>query len=203
MKTILILSSWSSGSTAVAGFLSHCGAYNCPPYFMTNDTSTPNAFEPLEYRDALTDCIDSSTFKISGSIEKFESFFKSWIEKQIILAGKNKKTCIVLKHPLQTFLLPSIQSIIDPTLVVVTRPFQKIEKTRRRRAWAEIFGEKGARTIYNIIYSYLHNNNHSYIVIPFEKFRKTKHIQKKLLNFCEIKPDENELDKAKEFLRPL
>ena len=202
MKTILILTSWSSGSTAISGFLNHCGGYNCPPYVMTNDQATPNAFEPIQYKEALGDCIDESTLKLHGSTDKFKIFFQTWIKEQSLLAKKNKKTFIVLKHPLQTFLLPLIQTIIDPILIVVTRPFENIEKTRMRRVWPEVYGEKGARIIYNTIYSYLHNKGCSYFVIPFEKFRKDDNLQKQLLNFCEIKPNANEIYKAKEWLRP-
>ncbi len=41
MKSILILSSWGTGSTAVTGYLDKLGAYSCAPHFHTNDEKTP------------------------------------------------------------------------------------------------------------------------------------------------------------------
>jgi hypothetical protein len=202
MKTILLLTSWSTGSTSVSGFLNHCGAYSCPPYFMTNDNNTPNSYESLEYKKALSECIDEVTLKQHGNIEKFKSFFQPWIEEQMMLAKKNEKKFIVLKHPLQIFLLSTIQLIIDPILIVITRPYENIEKTRIRRGWPEIYGQKGAHIIYNYVYGYLHANSYPYFVVPFEKFRKDDNLQKQLLNFCEIRPKDDDINKAKEWLRP-
>lgn len=45
MKNIVIIASWSSGSTAITGYLDKCGAYSCPPHLNTVDERTPNSYE--------------------------------------------------------------------------------------------------------------------------------------------------------------
>ena len=47
VKTIVILSSFSSGSTALAGFLERCGAHTCPPHMITSDKRTPLSYENI------------------------------------------------------------------------------------------------------------------------------------------------------------
>ena len=65
MKTILILCPWSSGSTAVAGFLDRCGGHTCPPHFSTNDPKTPNPYESLALSNSLKKLIDIETPTLS------------------------------------------------------------------------------------------------------------------------------------------
>ena len=33
-KPVIIISAWSRGSTALSGFLHHCGAFTCPPNYL-------------------------------------------------------------------------------------------------------------------------------------------------------------------------
>ncbi len=67
-NSIIIVATWSSGSTALAGFLHQCGAYTCPPHQKTNDERTPIAFEPLLYADALKKLFDEFTLKKKGRL---------------------------------------------------------------------------------------------------------------------------------------
>ena len=53
MKAVVIIASWSSGSTAVTGYLDKCGAYSCPPHLNTIDKRTPNSYESIEYGTEL------------------------------------------------------------------------------------------------------------------------------------------------------
>ena len=144
MKTILILCPWSSGSTAVAGFLDRCGGHTCPPHFSTNDPKTPNPYESLALRNALHNLIDieTPTFEQKGTEAVFEKFFSKWIEEQKTLAQNIGKTFLVLKHPLKIFALHIIEKYIDAKFLVVTRPLEKIEQTRIRRKWPDVYGKK-------------------------------------------------------------
>ncbi len=166
VKVIVLLSAFGSGSSAVAGFLDKCGAHSCPPHVHTNDPRTRTTFEPALYREALLKCFDEQTLKQIGKSEDFIAFFKPWLENEKAIAASGGRTHIVLKHPLQTFLLPAIDQIARPTYLVVTRPYEEIEQTRLRRGWSPVFGEAGAKAVYGAIYSYMHQSGKEYLSVP-------------------------------------
>jgi hypothetical protein len=201
IKTILVLSSFCSGSTAVTGFLEQCGAYACPPLTATNDPLTPSAKEPVEYRNALVDCIDEFSLRKQKPDSVFLEFFIKWHPVQLSKAAEAGSKAIVLKHPLQAFFLDEIFRVCDPRLVVVHRPFNKIEATRLRRNWHAVYGRAGARVIYNALYAKLHETSKSHISIPYESFLGDFGIQSDLLAFCSINPAPAELAEARKFLR--
>ncbi|THD68253.1 MAG: hypothetical protein E7813_11500 [Bradyrhizobium sp.] len=201
IKTILILSSYSSGSTAVAGFVELCGAYSCPPLTVTNDPLTPSAKEPVEYRNILVSCIDELSLRKQKPSSVFLDFFAKWHPAQLLKASEVGSKVIVLKHPLQAFFLDEIFEICDPKLVLVHRPFNNIEATRLRRQWHPVYGKAGARVIYNSLYSKLHEGSKSYISVPYESFLTHLAIQQDLLSFCSINPTPSELTEARKFLR--
>ena len=201
IKIILVLSSWSSGSTSLAGFLDKCGAYSCPPHFQTNDPRTPNAFESKEYRDELKKYVDESTLKFIKDPKDFEFFFNDWINKRIEEAKEKKCTHIFLKHPLQIYLIDQIIKTCETQFVIITRPFKEIENTRIRRKWPKVYGSYGANILYNSIYGFLHQNEDSYMVLPYNKFRTNFEIQKKLLSFLDLNPSDAQIESAKNWLR--
>ena len=58
-----LLSAWGTGSSAMAGYLDHCGLYTCPPHWeQTGDERTPNTFESLGFKDLLHTTVDQATF---------------------------------------------------------------------------------------------------------------------------------------------
>ena len=201
MKTILILCSWSSGSTAVAGFLDRCGGHTCPPHFSTNDPKTPNPYESLALRNALHNLIDieSPTFEQKGTEVVFEKFFCKWIEEQKTLAKNIGKTFLVLKHPLKIFALHIIEKYIDPHFLVVTRPIEEIEQTRIRRKWPDVYGRKGAILIYKKIDDYF-SRNQKFLKIEYGDFRHNETQHKLVIDFFELNPTESQRKSAKQWL---
>lgn len=201
MKAIVVIAAWSSGSTAVAGYLDRCGAYTCPPHVRTSDDLTPNAYEPLIYRNELARLIDEFSLKRYGKIEDFIKFFDAWWDEECVKADKLGCTHIVLKHPLQTFILPYLNRKISPTYIFVTRPFGDIEKTRKRRNWHSVHGESGAKVIYITAYDFLVNNSCPFVSVPFDKFRTDDAFRRKILNFIDFSPTDEKLEDANSFLR--
>ena len=201
MKTILILCPWSSGSTAVAGFLDRCGGHTCPPHFSTNDPKTPNPYESLALRNALHNLIDieSPTFEQKGAEVVFEKFFSKWIEEQKTLAKNIGKTFLVLKHPLKIFALHIIEKYIDPHFLVVTRPIEEIEQTRIRRKWPDVYGRKGAILIYKKIDEYF-SRNQKFLKIEYDDFRHNDMQHKLVIDFFELNPTESQRKSAKQWL---
>lgn len=202
VKIILVLASWSSGSTSVAGYLDKCGAYSCPPHVHTVDDRTPNAYEPAELKQVLGLCIDEDTLEPTTRINAFEPFFANWIAKQRQKAAEAGHRFIVLKHALQSFLLPAITKI-EPhcRIVVVSRPFAKIEATRARRNWAHSYGEVGARKVYGATYTWLHENNHGYLVVPYERLRSEPELRDEMLIYLGLTPTPQQRAEADAFLK--
>ena len=201
MKTVIIIASWSSGSSAVAGYIDKCGAYSCPPHLNTIDERTPNSYEPLAYKKELSKLFDDLTFEEKGDANDFVSFFESWYEMESQKAKNLGLNHIVLKHPLQTFILPYLYQKLNPLFVFVTRPFEEIEKTRKRRNWHEVYGSKGAETIYSVSFNFLCNNSCPSISIPFNAFINDNELRSKLLNFIELTPSAEQVKSAESFLR--
>lgn len=155
---IIILAPWGSGSTAVTGVLDHLGAFTCPPHFRTNDSRTPNAYEPVLLKNILLQHIDEQALMIAGNRLRLISEIQQWLEQSLQQAGCDNRV-IVLKHPLLSIIIPELISLLDPKFIIVRRNFADIERTRVRRRWHPIHGYLGARMLYDRIYSELVANN--------------------------------------------
>lgn len=201
VKVIFVLASWSSGSTSVAGYLDKCGAYSCPPHFTTVDERTPSAFEPAEYGGVLKLCLDEETLQVNAKAEGFGVFFRDWIAGKRRLAAEAGHRFIVIKHPAQSLVLPILMAVEPQAiLVVVTRPFEKIEATRVRRNWIAAYGEAGARAIYGVTYQFLQQYGWPFIGIPYEQFRQDSALRDKMLDFIGLAPSAEARAAADAFL---
>lgn len=202
VKVIFILASWSSGSTSVAGYLDKCGAYSCPPHLTTVDDRTPDAFEPAEYAGVVRLCLDEETLQVNQKAEGFGVFFREWIATKREMAAAAGHRFIVIKYPAQSLLLPLLMTVVpDAILVVVTRPFDKIEATRQRRKWIASYGEAGAQVIYGVTYQFLQQYGWPYIGIPYEKLRSDPTLRDRMLQFIGLEPTPAQRAEADAFLR--
>ena len=201
MKTILILCSWSSGSTAVAGFLDRCGGHTCPPHFSTSDPKTPNPYESLALRNALHELIDIETpkFQQKGSEKAFEQFFCKWIGEQKQLAKNIGKTFLVLKHPLKIFALGIIERYVDAKILIVRRPLQEIEQTCIRRKWPDVYGKKGASIIYEKIDDYL-KDKQDFLSINYDDFLRKETQREQIMKYFELSPSDDQRKTANDWL---
>ena len=147
----------------MTGFFDRCGGHSCPPHFQTNDQRTPTAYENKDYVDALHKFIDTdskeSLFTQKGDIKKFLEFFEQWFTSQVTISRNIGKQFLILKHPLQIFVLDQIEPYFEPKYIVLTRSLEKIERTRVRRNWPEVFGKKGASILYSEINTYFEKKN--------------------------------------------
>ena len=198
---VLILSSWGSGSTSVAGFLDKCGGYTCPPHVPTVDERTPNAYEPEALRTALNLCIDEKTFNPLGNAEIFVRFFAEWVAEQKQKATEAGCRRIVLKHPLLAFVLPAVAKMASCRFVVVTRPYAAIEATRLRRNWHPALGKAGAKVIYDRIHDYLQEMQAPYLTVAYNAFREDAALRSTLLSYVGLQPDAETLTEADNWVR--
>ena len=202
VRVCVVLGAWSTGSTAITGYINRLGAYGCPPHQMTVDERTPNSYEAQAFRDKLAEMIDELTLLAKIENRKFfKDWFAEWIQQEKIKAQKQGYQLIVLKHPLAAFFIPEIQTICQPQWVVITRSFSDIEKTRLRRRWHPIYGEAGASLIYSKIFSQLLIHGLSSLNISFEEFRSRRDRREHLAQWLNITPSDRQVQIAEAWVK--
>jgi hypothetical protein len=203
MQTILVLGSWSSGTTAVTGYIHRIGAYSCPPHFITNDPRTPDSHESIELRNILIRCINESTLKpqVHEHSKIFKEFLRVWIPAKQAEAKANGYQALVLKHPLTAFFIIEFVEICNPMCLVVTRGFQDIENTRIRRRWPTQFGQQGANVIYGTIFGALMHCEKSFYTVSFREFLRSSDDRKNLRKYLNVAMDEKGIESAESWLR--
>lgn len=185
-----------SGSPVVAGFLGECGAYLCPPFAKSLNPDRPLTFESEMFRGMVSATINEFTFDLKIDPIVFRNGFKSWFIQQIENASESKARRIVLNHPLSVFLLDELCQIVDPTFLVVTRPFEKIEQSRIKQNLQPSYGSEGAKIIYERAYSYLHDKEKTFLAIPFRNFAASKESRFQLIDFCELDVSNEQIESA-------
>ena len=201
LPVLCVLGSWSSGTTAVTGYLKNLGAYSCPPHVGTFDPRTPDSMESLEFRNQCASTVDEATFSDIGDRQEFGNKLQDWIIEQSHEAVQNKCSHIVLKHPLSAFLISEIHEACDPKWIVVTRSFEKIENTRKRRKWFHYYGVQGASKVYSALFSSLIQIEATYLTLSFSDFLSRSTVREQLTSYSEIAVHEGKKDKAEEWIR--
>lgn len=145
VHTLVVLGSFSSGTTALVGYLARLGAYTCPPHMRTNDPRTPDPHEPRALRDQLVSYIHEPTLKPQvEDLSGFRAWFEPWLAEQKAQAAASGYTHVVLKHPLAAFFIEDLAEVGQPTFLVMSRRFEAIEQSRQRRGWGAVYGKAGA-----------------------------------------------------------
>lgn len=201
MQTILVVGNWSSGTTAVTGYLARLGGYTCPPTIQTSDPRTPDSHEPIALRNALAAVYDEMSLKKVGQEADFSKWLEKWLPQQRKQAALNGKKFIILKHPLSALLIGEINEVCAPRIVVVTRPFEEIEKTRLRRGWGPNYGTMGAQIIYPRAFSTFIEQQISFLSVDFRRFRKDQEERNAIIDYCGLTPDARKLAQAEDWVK--
>ena len=209
MQTIFILCSYSSGSSAITGFLEKCGAHTCPPHYWTRDSQTKVSYENIALKEKLESLfpLDSSPmFQQKGDLQTFSSFFSKWYAMQKVICKGIGKHIISIKHPLTVFVLEQIlQTVDNPHFIILTRPLEEIENTRLRRNWTEVYGRKGAQIIYEKISEHMdkikNNSKTPVFEISYHDLCNNEKQRNNLVSFCDFTIDSEKLKTASQFLR--
>lgn len=203
MQTILILGTFGSGTTAVAGYVQRLGAYSCPPHWHTNDPRTPDTYESVELREMLTKCIHepSLTPSIPEHTTVFMDFMRTWLPVKQAEAKAAGVQAIVLKHALLAFFVNEINEICNPKCLVVTRRLQDIENTRIRRRWPPTFGQQGAHVIYSHIFGGLIQSEKSFYAISYKDFLRSENEREKMRDYLAINGADEDIGRAEGWIR--
>lgn len=199
---MVVLGAWSSGSTAVIGYLERAGAYSPRPHQATNDPKTPDSHEPKALRDALLERIDERTLqRRAHEGPAFRDWFAVWIEQEGERARAAGQTQIVIKHPLLAFFIADVQAVCQPTFAVVTRELVHIEATRRRRGWLPVYGRRGAQALYNKIFGACLEHTVSALICHYAQFRRDRNLRTRLCGWAGLEPEGDALAEAEAWLR--
>ncbi len=191
---ILVCGPWSSGTSAMAGFMAKAGLPAPGPFVEVNDPRTPQTYEMRAFRDVLRTLASEQTLQRSASspviVTALTAFRDGPLAEARREAGLADDQPVLLKHALAALMLPELCHVFDTRLVCVLRPLADIEATRARRKWQKSFGASGASLIYGRIFDHLVNHD-----TPFRLVRYTDLMQAPdqtlddLLAFCGIECD--------------
>ncbi|WP_190275841.1 sulfotransferase family protein [Thiorhodovibrio frisius] len=187
--TLVVLGAFSSGTTALTGYLERLGAYSCPPHLQLNDPMTPSSYEPTALRAALLEAVDEQQLcRRAQRGEGFADWFQSWWQDQCAQARSNGSTQLVLKHPLLAFVMPEMAAVCNPRWLIMMRPFSAIETSRQRRGWGAPYGAAGASRIYQAIFEHLLAQPDDALMLNFEHFRQDPASRKRLIDWLGLAP---------------
>ncbi|SDG14541.1 hypothetical protein SAMN05216241_1065 [Limimonas halophila] len=202
VRPIVVLGSWSSGTTAVTGYLARLGAYSCPPHVQTKDPRTPNSHEPTGLRDAVLSRVDQFSLKAKeGDTSGFREWLHEWLQEQKRYAAEAGCSHLIMKHPVSAFFIADLQAVCEPTFLVVTRPFEAIERSRQRRGWHPVYGQAGAKVIYQTIFGKVVNQDINALSVSFDRFRADPTLGGRLHTWVGMDPSAHTVDAALAWVR--
>ncbi len=172
-RVVLICGPWSSGTSAMAGFLAKAGVFAPGPYLKVNDPRTPDTFEMIAFRSVLMQLASEETLKRTASPEQILIALRAFRDGPLA-AAKQAAGCpeiqpVILKHGLSILLLPELCQVFDVRIVCVLRPSADIEATRQRRRWAPVYGVLGARVLYSMLFDFIVNSDTPFCMIRYKQ----------------------------------
>jgi hypothetical protein len=202
IEHIVVLGSWSSGSTAVTGYLERLGAHSAPPHQPTSDPRTPDSHEPVPLRNALAARIEETSLEPrTTELPPFRDWLRDWLAGETERALEAGSSHIVLKHPLLAFFLEDLQAVCAPRFILVTRPVEAIEASRQRRQWHPVYGRAGAGPIYNQIFTTCLNEALETLVLGYTAFREDPALRQRLTRWLGLAPTPEAWENAEAWLR--
>jgi hypothetical protein len=204
-KIILVCGPWGSGSSAVAGFLSHAGVAAPGPYHAVPDPRTPLTYEMEAFRKALSEFVSEPLLRPTAPPATIVDGLTQFRDRILAAAMREgnvaEDATVLLKHPTAAFVLGEICEVFDTRIVGVLRPAAAIEATRRRRGWPEIYGAKGAQAIYGRLFGHIINASTPFFLSRYSDL--LSHPQESLdalAGFVGIHPSEAQRKAARESL---
>lgn len=199
MKVIFIAGSYCSGTSALAGVLDNMGIASLPPHFKTDDPLTPNSFESLAFRNLVNSFANESMLTIDKSkAAKFVVDLKNLIQH----ADRGSNNTVVLKMPLASICISQIIEAVDPYVILVHRPIEEIEASRKRRQWPLLYGAIGARFIYTRLFNDLMSMKKSFLAVSYHDLvQDPRQTMLRITTFCDLLEINNRVDDAIKFVR--
>lgn len=191
-RLVLVCGPWSSGTSALAGFLAQAGLAAPGPYFAVNDERTPATYEMQAFRQVLMGLASEKTYvrrvAPAQALEALGAFRDGPLAEACRTAGLADDQPVLLKHALAVLFLPELAELFDLQLVGVLRPYAAIEETRRRRQWSANFGQAGATRVYGAMFQHLVDAPTAYCLVRYADLTaEPARVLRQLAGFCRIK----------------
>ena len=204
MHLTLISGPWGSGTSALAGAITHLGISAPKPYFVIrDDPKTPITYENWLFRETILGVTEEHNLRRTGSsaaIKDALKVFKKNLQDELKLSEESQ---ILLKLPLSAIVLDEISQVFQTKLVICLRPIADIEKSRQRRKWPAHFGAEGGRIIYARLMEHIANNQDCQpLMIRFKNLLASPELElRKACNFLELTPSEAAFQRSISSLR--
>ena len=206
-QIILIAGPWSSGSSALTGFISKLGIPAPGPYVYCNDPRTPLTYELESFREVI---IQSAPDEALGLIQKPDvvieklSYFRDIVLPNILEAdGISTNSPILLKHPSSAFMLDEFFQVFNTAKMIVSiRPLEDIEATRLRRKWFNTYGSLGAQAIYGRIFTHIIKADTPCHLVKYnELLSQPLSLVDPLSKFIGINPSKQQIQQAYDYVQ--
>lgn len=203
---ILVGGPWSSGSSAVTGFIAKLGIPAPGPYVQCNDPKTPLTYELEEFQKFIVRLAPDTalrTVESSHTIVKLLTQFRDEVLPDILLKlNIPKGVPVLLKHPSVAFMLDEFFQVFPNTrMLVVMRPFKAIEATRLRRQWHASYGVMGAQMIYGKLFAHIVNTSTPYLLTRYaDLLTNPERFIQEVSGFLEISPTEQQIQEACDYI---
>ena len=174
------------------------GVPSIPPYFESNDERTINTFESVKFKELIYLLTHESTLRVDDSKS---GVFKDGLQQLLADAGFSNNDVVVLKTPLASLCLRHISRAVDTSVIMVHRPLEEIEATRKRRNWQAVYGAAGAQVIYSRLLSDVIELNMSFLGVSYPALLANPGAElQKILQFSQLECDEKQLQQAVDFI---
>ena len=140
-EVIVVLGTWSGGTSACAAVVAALGADPRPPVYRTDDPATPFSGESEALRRLILGHFSEPHMRRTRDATALPGALRAW-------AGPGPA---VAKYPPLAWFVPEMTEAWEARFLVVRRPLDRIEATRTRRRWPPVYGAAGARMVYDRI----------------------------------------------------
>lgn len=210
MNFVYVAGAWGSGTSALAGALTHMGCFPGRRTLVVNDKSTGNTFENMMLYELM-----KTLFKFEDTVSFTQiaaSFSEAQLRDFVLSALKKVRSTMeqespsyhgVIKMPWLGIFTPQVmEAFYNPKVIVVTRPIYQIEEGNNRRGWAKAFGSWGASRIYRELFSDLREYEASFLTVSYaDLVNDTTRTLNRVCNFTGLMPSPAEWDGAYGFIR--
>jgi hypothetical protein len=154
LQTFFVVGAPGGGTSAVTGVLSHLGIPVPGPYERNDDPRTPATYESRRFTKILRSAVDESSLAYTseypdGLLHRLRELRMDLERGRIVLWHRGEPRRVAFKRPIAALCLRELIAVFEPTVILVHRAPQDVERTRQRRNWPSALGSERPPKILN------------------------------------------------------
>jgi hypothetical protein len=191
-QIILVLGAPGGGTSATAAVLAGLGVPVPGPYEQNDDPLTPCSYESSTFTHIIQRAVNEHTLEYTdgyqGRLTQELHDLKNEVTRSRLVRWKrDQPRRVAFKRPMAAFCLPELIEIFEPTVIVVRRPLEDVERTRLRRAWPNGHGPERAPAILHMALYTLGRYNWPFLNLSFpELVRDTDRAVGRIIDFAHL-----------------